>query len=214
MKRGLCILVLVFGMCRWVHAQFFNSFLDQESTHIKNLEDQIAETQLYLSDLEKGYSLIENGLSTIRSITGGDFNLHNTFFSSLKSISPSVADMAEIGEIMAIQVSIMEQCSKTLQIYKSSAYLHTDEVSMISQVYSTVLQVGLDDINALISLTTASSLSLTDDQRMNRIDALDTDMHKQSAFIQEFTGLADLLCQERINAQGEVDGMKALYGLP
>jgi len=207
-------MVLAVSMCGGAKAQFFNNFFDQQSTHLKNLEQQIAETEVYIKDIEKGYSVVESGLSTIKSITNGEFNLHSTFFASLKSINPQVAGMAEVAEIVAIQVSIVEQCSKSLKTYQQSTWLHSDEVTSIGQVFQTVLQAGLSDVNALISLTTANQLQMGDAHRIQRIQAIDADMQRQNEFMQDFTGQTDLLCQQRQQEQGDVGSLQSLYGLP
>lgn len=192
----------------------FNDFFDQHATQLKKLEQQVLELEVYVKEAEKGYQVVENGLSTIHSITSGEFNLHRTFFASLEAINPQIKNMAEVAEIMALQASIAEQCSKAIKTYQSSPYLHTNEVASINQVFQTVLQDGLNDLNNLMTLTTANQAQMDDAQRVQRIQALDADMQRQNEFMQGFTDQTDLLCQQREQEQGDVQAMQSLYGLP
>jgi hypothetical protein len=214
MKRIWIVGVLCVAAVGNVRAQFFNNFFDQQSAHLKNLEQQIAETEVYIKDIEKCYSVVESGLQTIQGITNGEFNLHSTFFASLESINPSVANMAEVAEIMALQVSIVEQCSKALKVYQASPYLHSNEVNYINQVFQTVLQDGINDLNDLTTLITANQAKMGDGERIQRIQGLDADMQRKNAFMQDFTGQTDLLCAQRQQAQGDDQAVLALYGLP
>ena len=128
-------------------AQFFNNFFDQHATQLKNLAQQVAEMELLLKDAEKGYKIVESGIQTIQSIKKGEFNLHNAFYSSLESINPSIKSMAEVAEIISLQISIVEQCSRSLKTYGQSPWLHSDELTYIGQGLPVlVLQAGLEDL--------------------------------------------------------------------
>ncbi|HTR29907.1 MAG TPA: hypothetical protein VMH27_11600 [Puia sp.] len=195
-------------------AQFFNNFFDQHATQLKNLAQQVAELEILLKDAEKGYKVVEGGLQTIQSLKNGEFNLHNAFYSSLESINPAVKGMAEVAEIISIQISIVEQCSKSLKNYRQSAWLHPDEVTYIGQVYQVMLQAGIQDLNELISLTTADQLKMGDAQRIARIQALDTDMQRQQSIVRSFNNETDLLCLQREKEEGDVNAIRSFYGLP
>ena len=58
---------------------------------IQAMLKQIAKLEIYIIDLEKGYKIAREGLTTIGEIKKGEFNLHSLFFSSLESVNPVVA---------------------------------------------------------------------------------------------------------------------------
>ena len=68
-----------------VSAQTVNEWVNQKSTQKKYLLQQIAALQVYINYAKKGYNIVSGGINTIRDIKKGDLNLHNTFFSSLKT---------------------------------------------------------------------------------------------------------------------------------
>jgi hypothetical protein len=213
--KQLILIGLVVGTCAGnLQAQFLGGFFDQNATRVQYMEQQIAELEVYIKDAEKGYQVVESGLQTIQGITNGEFNLHSVFFSSLKSINPQVSSMAEVAEIIALQIAIAERCSNALKTYQQSPWLHSNEVTYIGQVFSTLLQAGLSDVNTLISLTTANQLQMTDGQRIIKVQAVDTDMKDQYSFLQSFTDGTDLLSQQRQQESATTGSINSFYGLP
>src|SRR5580704_14400076 len=71
--------------------------------------DQIAALQAYLQVAEKGYHIVEQGLQTIGEIKNGEWNLHSAFYSSLQAVSPAVAHMAQVVEIIDLEASMISQ---------------------------------------------------------------------------------------------------------
>ena len=63
--------------------------------------------------------IARDGLTTIHEIKNGEFNLHNLFFSSLKTVNPEVAKYSRIAVIIADQVSIIGEF-KSLSKIKTS----------------------------------------------------------------------------------------------
>src|ERR1700677_2007563 len=88
------------GSCVPVFAQF--------GATTNEMLEQLAALQAYIRVAEKGYTIAEQGLQTIGQIKNGEFNLHSTFYSSLKAVSPTVANMAEVAEIMSLEISLID----------------------------------------------------------------------------------------------------------
>jgi len=174
---------------------------------------QLAALQSYIAVAEKGYKIAEQGLQTIGEIKNGEFSLHSAFVSSLKAVSPAVGNMAEVGEIIGLEVSIIEQFSHKLNSYRQSAWLQPAEVNYINQVYTTVVNSGLELITALTNLTTDGELSMTDGERINRIQQMDSDMQRQYRMVQMFTNQTDLLTVQRQQEGNDIETLKGIYGI-
>ena len=71
-------------------AQTFAEWFNQKATQRKYLIQQIAALQVYIGYVSKGYSIAKNGLNTIRDIKRGDFNLHNSYLTSLVTVNPKI----------------------------------------------------------------------------------------------------------------------------
>ena len=175
--------------------------------------DQIAALQAYIKVAEKGYSIAEQGLQTIGQIKNGEFNLHSAFVSSLKAVSPAVGNMSEVAEIIGLEASMVEQFSHKLSGYKQSAWLQPAEVSYINQVYTGLVNNGLELIATLASLTTDGQLSMTDGERIIRIQQIDIDMQRQYRLVQTFTNQTDLLTVQRQQEGNDIETLKGIYGI-
>jgi hypothetical protein len=174
---------------------------------------QIAALQAYIKVAEKGYTIAEQGLQTIGQIKNGEFTLHSAFYSSLKAVSPTVANMAEVAEIIALETSLVSQFSHKLSGYRESAWLQPAEVSYISQVYTGLVNNGLELLTALSNLTTNGQLSMTDGERINRIQQMDKDMQRQYRLAQAFTNQTDLLTVQRQQEGNDIETLKGIYGI-
>ena len=204
MKRILVGWVLI-GPCISASAQFGSA--------TTTMLQQIAALQAYIKVAEKGYTIAEQGLQTIGQIKNGEFNLHSTFYSSLKAVSPTVANMAEVAEIMSLEISLIDQFSHKLSGYRQNAWLQPAEVSYITQVYTGLVNSGLECITALANLTTGGQLSMTDGERINRIQQMDIDLQRQYRLAQAFTNQTDLLTVQRQQEGNDIGTLKRIYGI-
>jgi hypothetical protein len=175
--------------------------------------DQIAALQAYLQVAEKGYHIVEQGLQTIGEIKNGELNLHSAFYSSLEAVSPTVAHMAAVADIIDLEVSMISQFSHKLNNYRGSAWLQPGEVSYINQVYTGLMNNGMELIAALTSLTTDETLSMTDGERISRIQQLNTEVKRQYRLVQTFTNQTDLLTVQRQQEGNDIGALKDIYGI-
>ena len=74
---------------------------------------------------------------------------------------------------------MISQFSRKLSGYRESAWLQPAEVSYINQLYTSIVNNGVEFIAALTNLTTDGELGMTDGERISRIQQLDMDMKRQ-----------------------------------
>lgn len=201
------IVLLVFLLTSWIKGTA------QIVSQIKQEIQQVAAYAVYIKDAEKGYSIVENGIHTVGQIKNGTFNLHSAFFSSLESINPSVKGYASVAEIILLQISIVQTFQSGIASFKQSGQLHADELAYISKVYSTVVNAGLEDVNALMALVTAGDYSMNDGERLGEIDALYKDMADKYTFTQAFMGQGNSLQRSRASDQTDINEISTLYGI-
>jgi hypothetical protein len=94
MKKFVIVLSFVIGAWGSTQAQGVSTFFSQSETRLKYYAEQIATLQGYIADAEKGYKIVESGLQTVDQIKNGEFNLHNAFYTALKTVSPTVKNIA------------------------------------------------------------------------------------------------------------------------
>jgi hypothetical protein len=194
MKRILLGLAFI-GSCVTASAQF--------GATTSGMLEQLAALQAYIKVAEKGYTIAEQGLQTIGQIKNGEFNLH----------SPTVGNMAEVAEIIGLEASMISQFSHKLSGWRQSAWLQPTEVSYIESVYTSVVNNGLELLTALTNLTTDGQLTMTDGERISRIQQMDTNMQQQYRLAQAFTNQTDLLTVQRQQEGNDIGTLKGIYGI-
>jgi hypothetical protein len=176
---------------------------------IQAMLKQIAKLEIYIIDLEKGYKIAREGLTTIGEIKKGEFNLHSLFFSSLESVNPVVAKYSKIAVIVADQISIVSVFKNLIQRLNGTK-INQSEINYINAVYSNMTNECTKSLNALIEVTTDGALEMTDDEKIKRIDVIYEDMEDKQAFTQSFTSVAGSLLSQRNDEAGETGLLKSL----
>ncbi|HSZ86920.1 MAG TPA: hypothetical protein VK787_12880, partial [Puia sp.] len=148
-----------------------------------------------------GYSIAQNGLSFIGDMKKGEFDLHTTYFNSLKAVSPTIAKYSRINDIISYQHAIMENFKKILQAKNISQ----SEINYMNVVYNNMSSDCNKSLDELIDVVTDDIYTMKDDQRIKRIDAIYCDMKDKYAFTQSFTSEALLLSAERQNATHDIN---------
>src|SRR5579859_6855444 len=207
---GCLGLLLVFTS----RAQTFSEWFRQNSTRLKYYAKQIAALQVYLGELKKGYQISDGGLGSISDSKQEEYNSHNTYYASLREISPSLGQLGEVAEIAALQLAIMQRFTEALARYRRDGMLGADRLAYIGRVYSTLLLAGLADVQTLAEMLTAHDCQMTDDQRMGRIRELDAALRDRYAFTLSFTDGTDMLERQLVVERAGVGTVKALYGVP
>ena len=174
---------------------------------IKAMLKQIAKLEIYIQQVERGYKIAQAGLTTINQFKNGEFNLHNLFFSSLKTVNPKVLKYERIAEIIADQISIIHQF-KTLA--KINSPLTASEIDYIARVYDRISAECEKDLNALISVLTNDELEMNDQERVKRIDGIWLDMKEKTAFTTSFSSKTNRICLERTGQANEINILKIL----
>jgi len=211
MKKLLLLLTLLSS--QFCFSQTWEEWFEQKKTQKKYLLEQIAALQVYLGYVKKGYDIANKGLSTIRKIKKGDFDLHDDFFGSLKSVNPRIKNNTKVAGIIAYQLKIMKETRQTLLAVKELRQFTPAEIEHCSMVFNNLLADCLKNIGELILLITADQFEMKDDERIKRIDVLYADMQNKYAFTASFSEEMGLLSVQRMREQQEVNLSKKLNGL-
>jgi hypothetical protein len=200
MANRLLILLISLTFCGTTKAQ----------SDIQAMLKQIALLAVHIKELENAIEIARDGLTTINEIKHGEFNLHNIFFSSLRSVNPAVAKYSRIVVIIADQISIVTDFKGLLQRLRSNKGITPLELLYVESVYSNMAEECSKTISDLITVTTNGGLEMTDDERIKRIEVIANDMNDKYAFTRQFTSGADKLIYERTNAEQELRILKSL----
>ncbi len=202
MKQILIVLLLL--ACVQVHAQ--------KPKH-KRLIEQIAALQVYISYAQQGYSIANKGLTTVRNIKSGDFNLHRDFISSFKKVNPKIKAYAKVADIIALQLRIISAIKECLKGVKEARQFSIAEIDHCSMVFQNVLNASLENLEQLLEIISDGQLQMKDDERLKRIDALYADMQDKYAFSSSYSEEMAVLTVQRMHQRADIELSKKLNGL-
>jgi hypothetical protein len=213
MKRILLLATVGLFALLSSNAQTADEWLNQKATQKKYLLQQIAALQVYIGYAKKGYNIVNGGITTIKNIKNGDFNLHRDFFNGLKNVNPSIRRYAKVGDIIAYQVKIIKQTKGTLQQIRETKQFTENELDYCKQVFDNLLDECMKTVEELILVTTSGKLEMRDDERLKRIDRLYADVQDKYSFACSFSEDMGLLTVQRLGEQMEINRSILINGI-
>lgn len=189
-----------------------NQVYAQKPKHKRQIE-QIAALQVYLGYTQQGYTIANKGLTTVRNIKNGDFNLHRDFISSFKKVNPKIKAYAKVADIIALQIRIIKETKGCLQGVKDAKQFSNAEIDHCSMVFQNVLNASLENLEQLLEIISDGQLQMKDDERLKRIDALYTDMQDKYAFSSSFSEEMAVLTVQRMHQRADIELSKKINGL-
>lgn len=207
MKRCVWIVLLLFCLSG-------NSFSQSQAVQQLLLDvEKLTQLKSILTELKDGYQIVSRGYTTIKNISEGNFNLHDIFLKSLLQVSPAVKNYIRIKDITDAQLSIVRECKHALKRFKESEEFSVDELRYIEKVYASLFNHSIDNLQSLIMVVTAGELRMSDDERINSIDAVWKEISQQLTFLRHFNNQAQILCVQRLKEKNDLSTMNQLYDI-
>ena len=186
-------------------AQTAEEIFAQKKTRIKYLLQQVAALEVYIGYARKGYAVAKDGLDLIGDIKKGDLNLHSIYFNSLKKINPRVAQYAKVADIISCEVTMVKSYKSAFNRMKQSGQFTEKEIRYIYSVFTKMLGDAADITVQLVALITPGEYEMKDNERLQRIEALYTDMLDKLRDVQHFSNENYVLSVLRKKEQQEVE---------
>ncbi|HLY70615.1 MAG TPA: hypothetical protein VKR53_12860 [Puia sp.] len=198
--KKILLVFLVSSFSFIAHAQNFDEWFRQNKTTLKYLAAQITALDVYDGYLNQGYGIARDGLSNIYDFKKEEFDLHDAYFSSLKAINPSIAGYPRIADIISYESSIVTQCKQVLQTPSLSA----SELVCLQSICKNMSTDCAGLMGQLTDLLTANIYSMTDEERLKRIDSICREMEDRYAFTKSFSSDIQLLASQRAADQLDI----------
>lgn len=186
---------------------------DDKAKEKKEMIKHIALLRVKLEQVKKGYKIAKKGLNIISNWTGGEYKLHQKFFKSLLTVNGNVKNTDAVNGIKDLQRAILKHYSTTMQQARASGMYSSAELDYFEQVFSRVLKDNDRVMDRMKDLTSNDSLEMTDDERLNRINALYADMQGNYSFCRSFGNDINLVARQREKQRREVDMSRELHGI-
>ena len=175
--------------------------------------EKLAQFKQILSDLKKGYEILDGGYNTIRNISKGNFELHKVFLDGLLEVNPIIKNYKRVGDIVSYQLQIVKEYKAAFKRVKEGGWFNPGEIDYIGKVYGNLFDLSLKNLDDLFTVITSSKLRMSDDERLAAIDKIYLDMQDKLFFLRAFNNNNSILSFERSREANEVKGLKQYYQL-
>ena len=172
--------------------------------------EKLSQLKAILKNMYEGYKVVSKGYTTIKDISQGNYSLHQAFFDRLLEISPAVKKYRRIADVISYQGKIMQEYKAAFNYFKGTGSFTFDEINYMEKVYVNLFQQSLKSLDELLMVITASTLRMSDDERLDAIDRIFSEMQDMLTFLRSFNNGTKLLAVQRIQEQAEVDISKRL----
>ena len=204
-----CVMSLLFFLCLGNNIKTFAQ--SQEAKQLLLDVEKLASLKNILTDLKKGYVVVSEGYNTIRNISEGNFNLHDTFLNSLLQISPTVRNYKRISDIIDAQVKIVSEYKTAFRKFQESNLFNPGEIEYLGKVYSNLFNQSVKNLDDLAMVITAGKLRMSDDERLSAIDEIWKKVDGERMFLRHFNNSTKMLALQRAKEQNEVTIISKLY---
>ena len=175
--------------------------------------EKLAQFRSILKQMKQGYDILNSGYRTVRDLSHGNFTLHRTFLDGLLRVSPAVRRYRKIGEIIKMQVRVVEQCKAGYKGFRVSQLFNPQELQYISVIHDRILRLSLGNLNELLLVLSEQALEMSDDERLSRIDAIHRQMEEKLHFLSHFNTEASILHLQRKKEMNNSHSMEKIQGI-
>ncbi|SIO53825.1 hypothetical protein [Chitinophaga niabensis] len=163
---------------------------------ILNIE-KLNQLKSILSQMYKGYTILNTGYTTIKGLSEGNFSLHKVFLDELLNVSPTVKKYRKAVEIINMQAEILKLYKKSFASFSVKKILSEPESNYIEIVYQDLFKRSLKNLDELLMIITANKLRMSDAERIEAIDRIYDDMREKRDFGRHFFNKSVILKFQR-----------------
>lgn len=203
--RKALLLLLLCATATLSYGQTFAEWFSQKKTQIKYLTQQIAALAQYGAYVKQGYDLSQQGLGSIGGWVKGEFDLHNSYYTSLRTVNPLIKNNPKADRIVRMAQQIPGEFD---QLAHWSLAVETR--TYINSVKSSVL-AGADKDLAELQTILSGQVAMTDDERLKRLDGIYANVSDKLVFTRSFCNEVRVLVNHRQQELQDTQTQQSIY---
>lgn len=207
MKKFVLIFVVSLLLC----VPFKTQGQSQEIQQLVLNIEKLSQFKKILSDMKKGYDILNGGYKAVKDLSQGNFSLHKTFLDALMQVSPVVKNYKRVGDIVKYQLLLIKESKIALNRFVKSKGFTPEEINYFEAVYSNLSKESLRNLDELITIVTADKLRMSDDERLEAVDKIYLDMQEKVLFLRNFNSSSNVLALQRTKEKNDVSALRESY---
>lgn len=189
-----------------------NAQSDEAQQLLLNVE-KLAQFKKILKNMKDAYTIIFKGYTAVKDLSQGNFTLHKTFLDGLMEVSPAVKKYKRITDIFNYQVRILKEYKAAWQQFRDDKQFTLTEIDYLGKVYTNLFTETLKSLEELAMVITSGKLRMSDDERLQAIDRIYTNVVDQYSFLNEFNNNTAILSLQRKSEQAEIKMSRIINGI-
>ncbi|MBC8986666.1 TerB family tellurite resistance protein [Pedobacter sp. N36a] len=209
------IKILIFGTTFQI-LFLFSGLVKAQSTEVQQLllnVEKLSQLKNILTDMKKGFSVISGGYDAIKNISKGNFTLHEVFMDGLLLVRPEVKKYRRVADIITYQKKIVTEYKLAYDRFRSAGNFNLSELDYFAKVYQQLFDQNLNNLDALVMVTTSLTLRMSDEQRLQAIDRIFADTEDKLMFLRSFNAQANLLSAYRDKEKQQIRDSRSFYNI-
>ncbi len=209
--KKLIVIISFFFLCM-LTAFRASAQADEIAQLALNIE-KLAQFKQILSNMKKGYEILSGGYNTVKNIAEGNFSLHKAFLDGLMEVSPNVRNYRRIADITNYQLALIREYRNAYDRFQRDDNFNADELAYLGRVYDHLFKESLRNLDELVTVITSGKARMSDDERLQSIDRIYTDMQDKLMFLRHFNNNTTILAVQRAKERNDVQTIRKIYGL-
>lgn len=175
--------------------------------------EKLAQFKQILSDMKKGYEILNGGYNIVKNISEGNFSLHKAFLDGLMEVSPTVRNYRRVVDIADDQVTLVKEYKNAYDRFRRDNNFNPDELAYLGRVYDKLFKESLRNLDELLTVVTAGKARMSDDERLQAIDRIYLDMQDKLMFLRHFNNNTTVLAVQRAKERNDAQALQKIYGV-
>jgi cysteinyl-tRNA synthetase len=209
MKRWIVMMIILLQ----INAVSNSYGQEQEAQQLLFNVQKLAQLKKILNNMYDGYRTISKGYNTVRDIANGNFSLHEAFLDKLLQVSPAIRNYYKVAAVIKAQSRIVSEYKQAFRFMKESNFFEVKEIQYAGRVYKQLFDRSVRSLDELLTVLTASTLRMSDEERLSAIDNIFDDVTEQLQFLRVFNNDSKLVSLQRNKERVEVEASKSIQGL-
>jgi DNA repair ATPase RecN len=214
---ALSVMLLAFGAS--ASAQDIIGIITEGITKVIraiDLEVQRVQTQtIVLQDAQKQLenALCETRLGEIRDWVQQQKDLYSEYFQELAQVKTVIADYHQVSGMITREEEILAAYQRGMANFQKDPHFTAAELSQIRALFTAILNESEQNLSQLTALIRPFTLQMTDQERMNLLDATSANMDRNYRDIITYTNQNELISLQRASDDKDYLTIKNLYRL-
>lgn len=185
-----------------------------QSQDLKQLEldiQKLAQLKSMLSEMYRGYTILDKGYTSIKDLSQGNYILHKTFLDKLLDVSSTVKADPKIACVIDEQKQIDLACRTFRQLIIQSTVFSGSEKAALNTLLQNIAARSNSLIEELQMVTTPGVLQMNDAERTSAIARIEKTMKEKLIIVQQQQKNIRSLIALRSKQFSETQRLKSLF---